>query len=86
MIPGDLVVSGKGRDKGRMMFVIGRAVSGSLLVADGRLRRVERPKLKCEKHLALVSSHEGNVTEKIRRGEKVTNAELRRAIAGLRNE
>ena len=81
---GDGVRSLKGRDEGRLMIVVGRAGTGDLLLCDGRLRRIESPKRKREKHVAWISRPEGAVCEKLRHGEKVTNAEIRIAIAGLR--
>ena len=84
MEQGDLVVPVRGRDKGRMMLIAGKTDSRYLLLCDGRLRKIESPKRKLEKHVEWLSSAEGTVPDKLRKHEKVTNAELRRCIAGFR--
>ena len=54
-----------------------------LLLADGKQRRLEHPKRKRRKHVALVGESHSLVAEKIRSSEKITNSELRKAIAAL---
>lgn len=78
----DIVLSLKGRDANRPFVVL--AVEGEfLLLADGRGRRVEKPKRKKAKHTRLIGgSGPSRVSEKLRSGEKVTNAELRRELIG----
>ena len=39
-----------GRDKGRLFLVVGVTNQGELLLADGKIRKVETPKKKKEKH------------------------------------
>ena len=69
-----------GRDTGSYFFVL--ATEGDfLLLADGKRRRLERPKRKRRKHVELVARSQSPVAEKIRSNEKITNSELRRAIA-----
>lgn len=76
----DIVLSLNGRDAGKAFFVI--AVDGDYaLIADGRGRRLEKPKRKKLKHLSLYKKDDGRTAQKLRRGEKVTNGEIRRAIA-----
>ena len=76
----DIVKAVAGRDAGSIFFVL--ATEGDfLLLADGKKRRVENPKRKRRKHVTLVCSGSGAAAEKIRSNEKVTNSELRKAIA-----
>ena len=76
----NIVRSVAGRDAGSLFFVL--ATEGDfLLLADGRRRRVESPKRKRRKHVALVGESHSLVAEKIRSSEKITNSELRKAIA-----
>ncbi|MBO4853777.1 MAG: KOW domain-containing RNA-binding protein [Oscillospiraceae bacterium] len=76
----DIVKAVAGRDAGSLFFVL--ATEGDfLLLADGKKRRVENPKRKRRKHVTLVESGSGITAERIRGGEKVTNSELRKAIA-----
>ena len=53
------------------------------MLADGKRRRVEQPKRKRRKHVVLVAQSDAPVAEKIRCSERITNSELRRAIAAM---
>ena len=78
----NIVKSIAGRDAGSVFFVL--ATEGDfLLLADGRKRRAETPKRKRRKHVELVGEGTGVVAEKIRSSEKITNSELRKAIAAF---
>ena len=79
----DIVQSEAGRDKGKLFFVLD--LEGEfLLLADGKSRKVETPKRKKRRHVLFVSSEETRVSEKIKGEEKITNSELRRALAIFR--
>jgi ribosomal protein L14E/L6E/L27E len=76
----DIVASINGRDKDKIFFVVG--TDGEyVLLADGKGRRVEKPKRKKARHTRFESKSVSRVAEKILSGEKVTNAELRRALS-----
>ena len=75
-----LVEATAGREKGKTFFVL-ETDGEYLLLADGKSRRVEAPKRKKRKHVRFVASDGGRVAEKIRENERVTNSELRKAIA-----
>ena len=78
----NIVRSVAGRDTGSLFFVL--ATEGDfLLLADGKQRRLENPKRKRRKHVALVGESHSLVAEKIRSSEKIPNGELRKAIAAL---
>ena len=77
-----IVRSRSGRDEGTLYFVLS-AEEDFLLLADGKHRRLENPKRKRKKHVALVETGENAVAEKIRSNEKITNSELRKAIAAM---
>jgi ribosomal protein L14E/L6E/L27E len=76
----DIVVSNNGRDADRPFHVTG-IDEEYLLLADGKYRRVEKPKRKKKKHVRFEAKSSGRVCEKLRGGDKVTNSELRRSIA-----
>ena len=81
----DIVRSDAGRDKGKLFVVL--AVEGEyLLLADGKCRKVESPKRKKRRHVLFVASEETRLSEKIKSEEKITNSELRRTLAGYRDE
>jgi ribosomal protein L14E/L6E/L27E len=76
----DIVISRNGRDAGKHFVVIG-VLDGYSLIANGKGRRYEKPKRKKNKHLIIESKLSGLLAEKLIKGEKATNNELRRAIA-----
>ena len=76
----DVVISLKGRDKGRMLIVVGTEDEYSL-IADGKGRRIDNPKRKKNKHLKLEEKVEGPIVAKLNAGAKITNNEIRRALA-----
>lgn len=78
----NIVKSIAGRDAGDLFFVLA-AEGDFLLLADGKRRRVELPKRKRRKHVVLVAQSDTPLAQKIRSSEKITNSELRRAIAAL---
>ena len=81
----DVVISLNGRDAGKRFIVTDTEGEYSLL-ADGKNRRVEKPKRKKNKHLKLESGGDSRVAVKLKNGEKVTNSEIRRALAEISAE
>jgi len=73
---GDIVRSLRGRDSGRDFLVLGER-SGRLLVVDGDLRTVARPKPKNPRHLALVGHLPAERLAGLREGRLPTDAEVR---------
>ncbi|MGX8699334.1 MAG: KOW domain-containing RNA-binding protein [bacterium] len=78
----DVVIALRGRDAEKRFFVVGFREELAL-IADGKSRRLEKPKAKKLKHLSPTGEDAGRVQEKLRVGEKVTNGEIRRALAAL---
>ena len=76
----NLVQATAGREQGKYFFIL-ETEGEYLLLADGKRRRVETPKRKRRKHVELVEEGSGPVADKIRSSEKITNSELRKAIA-----
>ena len=71
---GQLFISLAGRDKGLICTVVGIPEDdGYVLIADGRIRKVENPKKKKLKHLKPIDC------EKLS-SEKLTNRLIREAI------
>ena len=78
----DVVLSMAGHDKGMLFFVLdtdGVYVS----LANGKERKVEKPKRKKEKHVRKLPRPDSSLTAKIRSGEHILNSELRRELAAL---
>ena len=78
----NLVEAVAGREKGKLFFVLSED-GEYLLLADGKSRRIEAPKRKKNKHVRFIASDDGRIAEKIRENERVTNSELRKAIASF---
>ena len=77
-----LIVSKAGRDKGQLFFVIDTDAQ-YVYLADGKSRKLEKPKRKKRKHVQQVPRTESRIAEKIRNGEKVLNSELRKELASF---
>ncbi len=77
---GDIVRSMAGRDQGKLFYVVGTE-GAYILIANGKDRRIERPKRKKGKHASKVATPASHVADKLRGGEKVLNSELRRDLA-----
>ena len=78
----DVVVSTAGRDQGELFYIVG-IEPPYLLLANGKDRTLDKPKLKKCKHVQKVLRSETRVAEKILAGDKVINSELRRDLAFL---
>ena len=76
----DIVKAAAGRDKGKLFFVVD-VEDDFLLLADGKSRRLERPKRKKRKHVVFQARIDCRTTEKIRSGDRLTNSELRKTLA-----
>ena len=78
----DVVASTAGRDQGELFYVVNME-SEFLMLANGKDRTLDRPKRKKRKHVQKVLRPETRVADKLRRGDKVLNGELRRDLAFL---
>ena len=76
----DVVVSTAGRDQGDLFYVINEDAN-YLMLANGKDRTLDKPKRKKRKHVQKVLRSETRVVEKLIRGDKVLNSELRRDLA-----
>lgn len=79
---GQIVTSLAGRDAGQPYLVIGK--SGKyVLLADGRERSVTNPKKKNIRHVKLYKTIAEAVADKLHYGHKVSDEDIRQAIANL---
>ena len=76
----DVVISLNGRDEGKRFLIVGTEGEYSML-ADGKNRKIDKPKRKKNKHIKLVENIAGPIADKLAQGSKVTNNELRRTLA-----
>lgn len=77
---GSIVYSKAGHDAGRFYIVVEIVDDTYVKIADGKLRRVESPKLKKAKHLEARSVVATGINRKLLEGEQVIDAEIRRAL------
>ncbi|HHV94104.1 MAG TPA: RNA-binding protein [Firmicutes bacterium] len=81
---GQLVTSTAGRDSGRQFLIVG--FNGNrILVADGDLRSVKRPKPKNLRHLCLHSVVAEEIRTKLAANIPVSDAEIRTALERLQD-
>lgn len=66
MTVGDMAVSLKGHDSERLYVVVSEINEDFVLVADGKYRHVDDPKLKRRKHLSFVKRTEAKSDYEIR--------------------
>ena len=78
----DVVMPTAGRDKDKWYYVLSMDET-YLYLANGKDRRIEKPKCKKRKHAVKVLRSETRVAAKLRAGDKVLNSELRRDLAYL---
>lgn len=81
---GQIVVSRAGRDTGKRFVVVNLVDSLFVEISDGDLRRLEKPKKKKIKHLNITDDRIETIEKKLKSDSKVTNAEIRKALADLK--
>lgn len=83
LLPGRLVKSIAGRDRGQSYLVCSVMQDGFVHVVDGRKRPLARPKRKNPRHLKLRPAAAEELATKWEQGETVEDAEVRAALATL---
>lgn len=88
---GWIVQATAGRDKGGLFCVVGVDQEGKrLLLADGRRRKLARPKAKKLGHVAPLTEdphgYDHPALQKLKQGEALSDKELRRALAAFRDQ
>ncbi len=79
---GQAVYSKNGRDKGKAFLVVG--IEGEyLLLADGKCRKLEKPKKKKQIHVQRINRVDLDVKEKLEKEEYLLDADLRKALKRL---
>ncbi|NPV44230.1 hypothetical protein H0A61_01347 [Koleobacter methoxysyntrophicus] len=78
--PGQIVYSKAGRDKDRYFIIIDIVDDQHVMIADGDLRRVEKPKKKKIKHIKKTDFVVQELKEKLEAGKPIKNSEVRKAL------
>ena len=79
---GRVAVSRAGRDKGRAFLVTG-AEGEFLLLADGRVRKLEKPKRKKRMHVFLRPETAAGIREALTMGLPLNDREVEKALFAL---
>jgi ribosomal protein L14E/L6E/L27E len=79
---GSIVRSIAGRDKGDLFVVLSRE-DEFVYLANGELRKVDRPKKKKLKHIQGSEKMSEFIAKKLETVGKVTNSEVRKALAEI---
>ena len=79
-LEGHIVRSIAGRDKGEL-FIVLRTEDNYAYIANGKLRRVERPKKKKLRHLQISGHVSDSVLNVLESAEAVTDCIVRKALA-----
>jgi len=82
---GQVVYSKAGRDGGRKFIIIDIIDENYVLISDGDLRKVEKPKKKKVKHIKTTEIIIEPIGEKLRNGLKINNSEIRKALSDVEN-
>lgn len=82
---GRVAYSKAGRDKGRLFIVIGVIDEDFVLISDGDLHPVEKPKKKRIKHLKYTDLVAENIVEILKNGRKLINADIQKTLNEMQN-
>ncbi len=80
---GQFVRSKAGRDKDRIFIVMNVIDEKYVQIADGDLRRIDKPKKKKIRHLVLLEQVSTSLKDKLSGDGKINNALVRREIEKL---
>lgn len=78
---GQFVKSKAGRDKGNVLIVFGIVDEQYVLVVDGDLRKLEKPKKKKVKHLSKIGDIDMEIQNVMTADKLFNNAWLRKKVA-----
>jgi len=78
---GAIVKSKAGRDKGRHFVVTGIIDENYLLLADGDLRKIEKPKRKKVKHVEYTGDILEALKVKLESKKRITKAEIKKMLS-----
>ncbi len=82
---GQIVFSKSGRDKG-MAFIVVDYDESYVYVADGKLRKLEKPKRKNRVHIQITKNINEDIKCRIENGQHLMNSDIRKALAEYNNK
>ena len=81
---GEAVCSTAGRDANKCFLVVEVVDEQFVLIADGKLRKIEKPKKKKIKHLVSLGKISQETAQKLTDRQLVTNGEIRKVLATIK--
>lgn len=82
VLTGRIAISRAGRDKNRA-FVIVAQLGEYVMLVDGSLRKMDKPKKKKSKHVRLTPESADDVRPRLIDGDHVLDAEIRKNLIAL---
>ena len=79
ILPGSVVFSKKGRDKGRVFVVLLSLDADFVMIADGDTRKLVRPKKKRRRHLTALPAEQPGIIA-LYEQKRLKDADLRKAL------
>lgn len=83
---GQIVKSRAGRDKGGVFLVYEIVDSEYVLLVDGKLRKIDNPKKKKQKHLTVYNTVLSDLIYRKDNDIKITNSYIRKLLAPFQPE
>lgn len=83
---GRVVLATAGRDKGNIFVIVGKLDEEYVFISNGTNRSIDKPKKKKVKHLVLQPDFLEVIEEKILKGQKVFDAEIRKSLEMLNQD
>lgn len=83
---GELVVSLAGRDSGRLFMVVGAVDDRYIMISDGDLRKIEKPKKKKIKHVKSMGIISDLIKYRLDNNYMISNADIRKEIKEFSKE
>nr|WP_066502391.1 KOW domain-containing RNA-binding protein [Abyssisolibacter fermentans] len=80
---GQVVISKRGRDSGRCFVVLQKLDKEYILICDGDLRKLDRPKKKKIKHVGVTNTVLEELKKKIVKNERINNSYIRKQLATI---
>jgi len=82
---GQIVISKAGRDAGRKFVIVKLIDELYVMICDGDLRKIEKPKKKKIKHLEITDEIAVPLQEKLEKKMNVSNADIRKVLVNHDN-
>jgi ribosomal protein L14E/L6E/L27E len=80
---GQAVHSKAGRDKGIYFIIVGIIGDEYVLICDGDIRKIEKPKKKKLKHLVVHDIIADDIKGKLEAGVRINDADIRKSLGSL---